>query len=224
MAVLSSWLPVASDFAPDQARRAVARERLADFGARASICVLFVFFATQIGGEFARTGHVTGLLLLVSELLVVLLTVVRRPAQVVDRAMSTRFVATISMVGIYFIRPVGAPLLPDLATAMVSGAGLLVIIAAKLTLGRSFGLMPANRGIVSRGIYRVVRHPIYAGYLVTHAAFLLAHPAAWNCALIVISDAALLVRAVFEERTLARDAEYADYMEQVHWRVLPGCF
>jgi protein-S-isoprenylcysteine O-methyltransferase Ste14 len=46
----------------------------------------------------------------------------------------------------------------------------------------------------------------------------------WNCALIFTSDAALLVRAVFEERTLARDAEYADYMQQVRWRVLPGCF
>ena len=224
MAVLSPSLPVTSEFADDDARRAAARERFADFGARASICALFVFFATQIGGEYARTGHVTGLLLLVSELLVVLLTVVRRPAVVVDRAMSTRLVAAVSMLGIYFIRPVGTPLAPDLATATVSGAGLLAIIAAKLTLGRSFGLMPANRGIVRRGIYRVVRHPIYAGYLVTHATFLIAHPTLWNCALIFTSDAALLVRAVFEERTLARDAEYADYMQQVRWRVLPGCF
>ena len=224
MAVLSPSLQVTSEFADDDARRAAARERFADFGARASICALFVFFATQIGGEFARTGHVTGLLLLVSELLVVLLTVVRRPAMVVDRAMSTRLVAAVSMVGIYFIRPVGTPLVSDLATATVSGAGLLAIIAAKLTLGRSFGLMPANRGIVSRGIYRVVRHPIYAGYLVTHAAFLAAHPTFWNAMLLVTSDTALLVRAVYEERTLVRDPAYATYMEQVRWRVLPGCF
>ena len=97
-----------------------------------------------------------------------------------------------------------------------------MIIAGKLTLGRSFGLMPANRGIVCRGIYTVVRHPIYAGYLVTHAAFLVAHPTAWNLALLVASDLALLVRAVYEERTLARDPEYADYMTRVRWRVLPG--
>src|SRR5262245_44061064 len=146
MAVLSSSLHAASPFAAD-ARRAAARDRLADFGARASICALFVFLATQIGNEFARTGHVTGLLLLVSELLVVLLTVVRRPAIIVDRAMSTRIVAALSMLGIYFLRPVGTPWAPDLGTATVSAAGLLVIIAAKLTLGRSFGLMPANRGL-----------------------------------------------------------------------------
>ena len=30
--------------------------------------------------------------------------------------------------------------------------------------------MPANRGIVCTGIYRVVRHPIYLGYSITHVA------------------------------------------------------
>ncbi len=154
----------------------------------------------------------------------VVLTVVRRPAAVVDRALVTRIVSGISIVGVYFIRPMGEALLPDVVTACISGAGLLVIITGKLTLGRSFGLLPANRGIVCRGIYTVVRHPIYAGYLVTHAAFLLAHPTAWNIALLVASDLALLVRAVYEERTLALDAGYADYMSRVRWRVIPGAF
>ena len=31
--------------------------------------------------------------------------------------------------------------------------------------------MPANRGVVSTGLYRLVRHPIYLGYLITHAGF-----------------------------------------------------
>jgi Putative protein-S-isoprenylcysteine methyltransferase len=150
--------------------------------------------------------------------------VVRRPAAVVDRALATRIVSGISIVGVYFIRPIGEALLPDVVTACISGAGLLVIITGKLTLGRSFGLLPANRGVVCRGIYTVVRHPIYAGYLVTHAAFLLAHPTAWNIALLVVSDLALLVRAVYEERTLALDAEYTDYMSRVRWRVIPGAF
>ena len=142
----------------------------------------------------------------------------------VDRALGTRIVSGISIVGVYFIRPMGEALLPDVVTACLSGAGLLVIITGKLTLGRSFGLLPANRGIVCRGIYTVVRHPIYGGYLVTHAAFLLAHPAARNVALLVASDLALLVRALYEERTLATDADYADYMSRVRWRVLPGAF
>jgi protein-S-isoprenylcysteine O-methyltransferase Ste14 len=224
MAVLT--LPVAVRHAlssEDVARRA-ARERLADFAGRAAISSWFVVFAVRIGADFVRTGHVTGLLLLVSELLVVVLTVIRRPAVLVDRAWMTRAVATASIVGIPLLRPVGIGIVPDAVTATISGAGLFLIIAGKMALGRSFGLMPANRGIVCRGVYRLMRHPIYAGYLVTHAAFLIAHPTGWNLLVLVTSDTALLVRAIYEERTLARDPEYASYMTTVRWRVLPGVF
>lgn len=208
----------------DDARAASRRERLAELGARAGISALFVLLAVSIGREFAATGHLTGLLLLVSEALVVLLTVVRRRATIVDRSWAARMIATISIVGVPFIRPTGGGLVADLATAAVSVLGLMVIITGKLTLGRSFGLMPANRGIVCRGIYTLLRHPIYAGYVVTHAAFLVAHPSAWNLAVLLVSDTALMIRSIYEERTLARDPEYAAYMTRVRWRVVPGVF
>jgi hypothetical protein len=200
------------------------RERLGDLFARATLSALFVVLAVNIGREFFRTGHLTGLLLLVSELLVVVLTVVRRRATVVDRSLGARIIATVSIAGIPFIRPTGGGFAPDLVTAAVSAVGLAIVITGKATLGRSFGLMPANRGIVCRGIYTVLRHPIYAGYLITHVAFLVAHPSAWNVALVLMSDAALMVRSIYEERTLARDPEYAEYMTRVRWRVAPGVF
>jgi protein-S-isoprenylcysteine O-methyltransferase Ste14 len=212
---------------PDRRLPAVSpwfREQASEFAARACIAGMFVVLATRIGAEFLETGHVTGLLLLVSELLVVVLTIVRRRAVSVDRTWQARLVAGASIVFVPLIRPVGIALLPDLYTACVSGIGLSIIIAGKVALGRSFGLMPANRGIVSSGIYRGLRHPIYAGYLVTHAAFLAAHPAALNLLLLVVSDVSLLVRAAYEERTLALDPAYRSYMERVRWRVVPGIF
>jgi protein-S-isoprenylcysteine O-methyltransferase Ste14 len=45
--------------------------------------------------------------------------------------------------------------------------------------------MPANRGVVSSGLYRLVRHPIYMGYLITHAGFLLANPTVWNIGMLL---------------------------------------
>ena len=84
--------------------------------------------------------------------------------------------------------------------------------------------MPANRGVVSSGVYRVVRHPIYLGYLITHVAFLLATPSAWNIAALLAADAALLMRAVLEEQTLSRDSQYRAYQQSVRWRVCPGLF
>ena len=98
------------------------------------------------------------------------------------------------------------------------------MIGGKVSLGRSFGLMPANRGIVSSGLYRLVRHPIYMGYLVTHVGFVLANPTLWNVLTLVAADLGLLLRAVCEERTLARDAAYRTYQQQVRWRVVPGVF
>ena len=99
-----------------------------------------------------------------------------------------------------------------------------MVIAGKITLGRSFALLPANRGVVSTGLYQIVRHPIYMGYLVTHVAFLVASPSLWNIVALVAADAALLARAVCEEHTLAQDPAYRDYQTRVRWRVAPGIF
>jgi protein-S-isoprenylcysteine O-methyltransferase Ste14 len=197
-------------------------ERTREFASRVFISSLFVVLAMNLGSEFLRTGHLTGLLLLVSETLVIVMTAVRRPAIIIDRTWQARVVAGASIVGVPLIRPIGDALIPDVYTALASAVGLGVIIVGKLTLGRSFGLMPAHRGLVCTGLYGWVRHPIYAGYLVTHAAFLIAHPAWWNVVLLVISDVSLVMRSVYEERTLARDPEYVGYMERVRWRVLPG--
>ena len=60
-------------------------DRLADIAARAAIVVLFSLLAARFGADFVKTGRVTGLLLLVSEMLVVVLTVMRRSAAAVDR-------------------------------------------------------------------------------------------------------------------------------------------
>ena len=200
-------------------------ERLADLVARAAIIVLFSLMAIRFGSDFLSTGRVTGLLLLVSEALVVVLTVMRRSAAVIDRSMRARLLTALSMLGPPLLQPAHvAALLPQSLTVGLSAAGLAIVIAGKITLGRSFGLMPANRGVVSSGLYRIVRHPIYLGYLITHVAFLLATPSAWNVAALLAADAALLARAVCEEQTLSRDERYRTYQQTVRWRVCPGVF
>jgi protein-S-isoprenylcysteine O-methyltransferase Ste14 len=200
-------------------------ERLGDILSRAVIIVLFSFMAVQFGRDFLQTGRLTNLLLLISEMLVVALTVLRRSAATVDRSTRARLLTTLSLLGPPLVKPVQLlPLLPPSITVAASVIGLAVVIAGKVTLGRSFGLMPANRGIVSSGVYRLVRHPIYLGYLITHVAFLFANPTTWNLAILMVGDTALLLRAVCEEQTLARDAQYREYQQLVRWRVCPGLF
>ena len=197
----------------------------ADLAARLVVIVLFTMMAIRIGGDFLETGRLTGLLLLASETLVVMLTVLRRATSVIDRSHRARILTAVSMTGPVLVRPAAvAALAPEMATALLSAVGLSIVIAGKISLGRSFGLMPANRGVVATGLYRLVRHPIYLGYLVTHAGFVAANPTVWNLVMLVVADLALVWRAGCEEETLQRDAAYQAYQQRVRWRVVPGLF
>ena len=117
-----------------------------------------------------------------------------------------------------------AAMAPETLTALISGVGLMIVVVGKVSLGRSFGLTPANRGIVCTGLYRFVRHPIYLGYLITHIGFVIANPVNWNLAVLAAADIALMLRAIREERTLGLDPEYQQYLQRVHWRIVPGVF
>jgi protein-S-isoprenylcysteine O-methyltransferase Ste14 len=201
------------------------RERAAEFAARAVVAGLYAQFSVKLFGDFLRTHNLTTLLLLVSELLVVVFTIFRRRAQVVDRAWTTRIVTALALVCPALLRPTDSgALVPDAASATILALGAGVVIAAKMTLGRSFGIAPANRGVVATGPYSIVRHPIYAGYLVTHIAFLAAHATTWNAAVLIVSDTCLIIRASFEERILSNDAQYRQYCHRVSWRLLPGVY
>jgi len=210
--------------APVTGRGPLSRD-LGDTVARAVIVGLFLGLAYRVGLDALASGRPTGLLLLVSELLVVVLTLARRTAIDIDRSWRVRWIAAVSITGPFLLRPATGmgPSLEVYASA-VSVIGLGIVVAGKIALGRSFGLLPANRGVVSSGLYRVVRHPIYLGYLLTHGAFLATNPSWWNALALATADAALLIRASYEEMTLRRDQAYARYLGQVRWRLLPGVF
>lgn len=199
--------------------------RLTDLVARGFVGALFVLLSINLLADFSRTHRFTGLLLLVSEALVVVLTIVRRPTDVVDRSAAAAIVAAVSMAGPPLFRAGGAAaIVPDAFTALLSAAGLSLVIAGKVALGRSFGIVPANRGVIAGGPYRLMRHPIYAGYLLTHVGFLLAHPRPANIALALIADAALVIRLFYEERVLSADGRYRAYCRLVAWHLVPGLF
>jgi protein-S-isoprenylcysteine O-methyltransferase Ste14 len=164
-------------------------------------------------------------LLLASEASVVVLTAFRRAPIIVDRSVRARSLTTLAMSGPPLVSvATAAPLLGEAVAVSMSAVGLLVIIAGKMSLGRSFALMPANRGIVSSGLYRFVRHPIYLGYFITHVAFVAANPSMWNLTVLLMADVAQIARALCEERVLAKDAAYRDYQARVRWRLIPGLF
>jgi protein-S-isoprenylcysteine O-methyltransferase Ste14 len=203
----------------------ITRDVATDLLARASVGVLFGLLSVNLLQEFLRTHHLTGLLLLASEALVLVFTIIRRRARLVDRSLIAAVVTCLSLAGPPLFRATDTVgLVPDSVTAAISVAGLALVIVGKLTLGRSFGIVPANRGVVVAGPYAFVRHPIYTGYLITHAAFTLAHPTAWNLIVWLVADSGLIVRALMEERVLLGDGRYQAYCGRVSWHLVPGVF
>lgn len=196
-----------------------------DVCARILVGGLFLSLAWRLGADFLETGRVTDLLLLAGESLIVILTCFRRQATAIDRRLVTRLVTGLSMMSPLLIRPgVGPGVLPEAVSVTLAASGLAIVVAGKLSLGWSFGLLPANRGVIRTGLYRIIRHPIYLGYLMTHGPFLASHPTLWNAIVILIGDAALIVRASLEEQTLERDPVYARYCRTVKWRLVPGVY
>jgi protein-S-isoprenylcysteine O-methyltransferase Ste14 len=77
---------------------------------------------------------------------------------------------------------------------------------------------------VTSGLYSVVRHPVYASYLVGHVGFLLLHPTFWNVSVYTAGLGFQVARMMAEERLLERDPIYAAYSATVRYRLMPGVF
>jgi len=204
--------------------RGLPRRDLGELAAKILIVTLFSSMAMRLATDAARTGQATGMLMVASEALVVALTLVRRNAARVDRTWAARVLTAVSAFGPPLVRPADVAGAPEQFTLMLTAIGLTIVVVGKISLGRSFGLTPANRGVVSSGPYRFLRHPIYLGYLITHVGFVIANPAVWNIVLLAAADVALILRACREERTLAQDPAYRDYMHRVRWRLVPRVF
>jgi protein-S-isoprenylcysteine O-methyltransferase Ste14 len=187
------------------------------------LAALYVRFATAHLAIARATGQwATTLPLVVQEALLVILFLSRRRSLVASHRPLDWGVAIVGTLLPLLMRPTEA--LGRLAAVgqPVQVIGLALAAVAVGFLGRSVGVVAANRGIKTGGLYRVVRHPMYAAYLVSYLGYVLAYPSGWNTLIAGATLAALSVRAVVEERLLAEhDPAYAAYLQRTPWRFVP---
>jgi protein-S-isoprenylcysteine O-methyltransferase Ste14 len=110
-----------------------------------------------------------------------------------------------------------------------SGVGLELFGVAlsqisRVYMGRSFGILPGNRGIVSKGPFALVRHPIYAGWFVLTVGYLASYPSWMNCLITIATVPFMMWRIRLEEDLLSADADYRKYRRLVPFRLVPGLY
>ena len=123
----------------------------------------------------------------------------------------------------WFMRP-SHPSAGALATAglIFELFGVVLTQVSRVYMGRSFGILPANRGIVSKGPFRLVRHPIYFGWLMLSIGYAMSFVSERNVVLIAMTLPFMVWRINQEEQHLTADPEYRRYMERVRYRLWPG--
>lgn len=102
--------------------------------------------------------------------------------------------------------------------------GALMQVAGMLSLNKSIGIAPANRGVKTQGMYRFVRHPLYLSYVISFGGFLLNQPSWHNAMVYLLAVTLWVLRLLAEERFLNRDPEYRAYSSHVRWRLIPFVF
>ncbi len=206
-------------------RASTPRRRLGPLFVNAALATLYAIFVS-VHVAVARHTGAWGLTLpiVVQESLLVVLFCARRPS----RDTSQRVVDwAAGIAGTFlplFLRPTVAAGGFAWIGEPVQVIGVSSAVVALVFLGRSIGLVPANRGVKVSGAYTLVRHPMYAAYLLGYLGYVVSYPSARNVAIAAGTAVAMHVRCGAEERLLARDPSYRAYLERTRWRLFPGLY
>ncbi|HEY6843988.1 MAG TPA: isoprenylcysteine carboxylmethyltransferase family protein [Thermoanaerobaculia bacterium] len=122
---------------------------------------------------------------------------------------------------VFFFAPGPRLFAPLIAGYVISLAGLLIIAAGFASLRGVVQIQPEPRAdghLVTSGVYRWLRHPMYTGIVLVIAGLFLRVPAVFVAIAGVVIIVFLFVKSRFEEQLLsARYVDYAAYRKRAWW-------
>ena len=90
----------------------------------------------------------------------------------------------------------------DGAFFVIMTVGYTISFLSLIYLGKSFGISPAKRAVVSDGPYKLLKHPMYIGYAISESAFLMIYFSVQNVVIYIMSLGLYFFRAKRENEIL----------------------
>ena len=213
---------VASSADPAAALRPRTRQ-IVRFGANVVGAAGAAYFAYVTLTAYLHTHRPIGFLFFAQQAVVVVAYLVRRPAQMVTLRTRDWLLALGGTFSHVLLRPDVAHTQWGLSVGLaLQFVGVVIALWSLTTLGRSFGFAAADRGLVSRGPYAVVRHPVYASYVLLLSGYLFQSFSLRNVLVALLTVSCDMGRIRAEERILAENPAHPAYCRRVPWRMVPG--
>ncbi|MDG4884303.1 isoprenylcysteine carboxylmethyltransferase family protein [Mesorhizobium sp. WSM4884] len=218
-------LPVKTGFLSGLQTSAIVIDLREGFLRFLALAAMFIFAYRGMYHLIKDPTRINVLLLTISETLTLIWLLLARRPKVRDWSPLTVIISLTAGLGsgLISMQP-GFAIISLPVAAPLQCLALWTSVWGKLSLGRSFAILPANRGVVTGGAYRFVRHPIYAGYVTGHILFLLSNFSMYNFGVYAIITVLQIYRLTREEAILATTPEYRDYLGRVRYRLFPGIF
>ena len=187
------------------------------------VCITALFVYNH-GSHAIAAKSATSILFALDQAILVTLFLTRRRTDTTSTRVSDWVVAAIGGWITLAIRPhETGGVAAEIGTG-VQVLGLTLLIVALSSLGRSFGVVAANRGLKTGGAYRLVRHPIYLAHAIIAAGFIMGNLWWVNIVIYATAIAFQVLRIRAEERVLGESSDYSSYKERVRWRLVPGLY
>jgi protein-S-isoprenylcysteine O-methyltransferase Ste14 len=106
---------------------------------------------------------------------------------------------------------------------VVAGLGIAMVVIAQNGYAASTVTVETGQQVVSGGVYRFIRHPMYVGSLIMMFGMPLALGSYWGLLFVIPSVAVIVFRILDEEKLLTEElAGYPEYTRRVRYRLMPN--
>ena len=189
------------------------------------IALLWSRFVQSSLSTWAENGGFLNFTILLHNTIILFLFLIRKKSLDTSYQIIDWLIPIITIFSAMFLRSgLSAINMLNMISLIIQIVGMVSIILSMISLGRSFGIVPAKREIKSYGTFKLVRHPLYASELIFYSGYFIGNPTVRNMIIIIIIIVGQIWRASREEKLLSKDQLYILYKSRVKYRFIPGIY